>query len=156
MLVFCQDITGFWSGTLFNDDTQQSLPYEIYIAKDHGKLTGYSQTWVTLNDKRYYAIKKLSVRIAKDGKVVMQDASLVENNYPFPPNKNVIQLDVLDLLAHDNEPLLDGAFVTNSSRNYGSLSGRIHIKKVSSLIATSQLAQYLQKNNTETDVTALK
>ena len=53
MMVFCQDITGLWKGTMYNDSTKQSLPYEIFITKDNGKLTGYSHSWFLINEKKY-------------------------------------------------------------------------------------------------------
>ena len=149
---FCQDITGLWTGTLYNDATKQSMPYEVYITKTNGKYSGYSQTWFLIDEKKYYGIKKVSVRIAKDGKIVMQDATMMENNYPAKQNKNVIQLNVLDLVNKDNETILDGLFVTNRSRSYGDLTGHINLKKVSTLSGSS-LIQYLQKNSGESDIT---
>ncbi|MEO6254641.1 MAG: hypothetical protein ABIO79_15120, partial [Ferruginibacter sp.] len=68
IIAFCQDITGLWKGTIFNDSTKQTLPYEIVISKEKGKLTGYSHTSYVINDKKYYGIKKMNIRVAKDGK----------------------------------------------------------------------------------------
>ncbi len=154
-VAYCQDITGLWTGTLFNDATQQSLPYEVFITKTRGKYTGYSQTWFLIDEKKYYGIKKINVRIAKDGKIVMQDAAMIENNYPSTANKNVFQLNVLDLVANDNETTLDGLFVTNRSRAYSDLTGHINLKKVNPSNESS-LAQYLQKNGSENEITAAK
>ena len=155
VVVFCQDITGFWTGTLYNDFTQQSLPYEVFISKKNGKYTGFSQTWFLIDEKKYYGIKKINVRIAKDGKIVMQDALMIENNYPIGSNKNVVQLNVLDLVTHDNETTLDGLFVTNRSRSYSDLTGRINLKRVSASNESS-LAQYIRKGGSENEVTAVK
>ena len=155
VFVFCQDITGLWSGTMLNDSTQQSLPYEIFISKIKGKYTGFSQTCFMVDDKKYYGIKKINVRIAKDGKIVIQDAAAVENNSPVSADKNVIQLNVLDLVNQDNETILNGAFVTNRSRAYRELTGRISLKRVSSSTESS-LMKYLQKTNEENDITAVK
>ncbi|MEP7254544.1 MAG: hypothetical protein ABI666_02155 [Ferruginibacter sp.] len=155
VIVFCQDITGFWTGTLYNDATQQSLPYEVYISKTNGKYSGFSQTWFLINEKKYYGIKKINVRIAKDGKIVIQDASMVENNYPAEQNKNIIQLNVLDLVNNNNETVLDGLFVTNRTRSIGELTGHINLKRVSAS-NESGLMQYLQKNNSGAEITAAK
>ncbi|HEX2684565.1 MAG TPA: hypothetical protein VHL77_11560 [Ferruginibacter sp.] len=152
---FCQDITGLWKGTMFNDSTKQSLEYEIVISKEKGKLTGYSHTSYVINDKRFYGIKKLNIRIAKDGKIVMQDVKQVENNLPEAPNKNVIQLNVLDLANVGDNASLDGLFVTNRSKDYLSLSGKINMKRVNPL-TQSELVQYLRKNNSEEILTAVK
>ena len=155
MVAFCQDITGLWTGTLFNDSTQKSLPYEVFISKVKGKYIGYSQTWFMVNDIKYYGIKKINVRIAKDGKIVIQDAALMENNYPVHANKNVIQLDILNLQKNDNDITLDGPFVTNSTTTFSALTGRISIKRVASSNESS-LMRYLNKNSIDNDITALK
>ncbi|MBK7434956.1 MAG: hypothetical protein IPI66_14425 [Chitinophagaceae bacterium] len=154
--VICQDITGLWKGTLFNESNGQSSKYEIYIGKEKGKYIAYSQTWTQVADKQYYGIKKINVRIAKDGKVVMQDAKLVENNYPEPPQKNLFQLNVLDLVEQSGGSKLDGPFVTNSSKEYAALTGRINLTRVNSLISQSDLLQYIQKNNIDNGLTAAK
>lgn len=152
---FCQDITGLWKGTVFNDDTQQSYRYEILISKDNGKLSGFSHTWFQLDGKEYYGIKKINVRVAKDGKIVMQDATMVENNYPETAPKNVFQLNVLDLSNINDEVTLNGPFVTNRSKQYDALSGRVNVKKVS-LASQSYLLQYLHKNSIDNTLTVLK
>ena len=153
--VFCQDITGLWKGTMYNDSTKQALPYEIYITKDNGKLTGYTHSWFLINDKQYYGIKKVAIRVAKDGKVVIQDATLVDNNYPVAPDKNVSQLDVLDMATNGSETTLDGPFVTNRTRRYTELTGHINVKKVSPL-TESALLTYLQKSGVEGNLTVVK
>lgn len=156
IFAFCQDITGLWKGTIYNDSTKQTSEYEIVISKERGKYSAYSRTAYVINDKRYFGIKKINVRIAKDGKIVMQDAKLVEENYPGQPNKNVIQLNVLDLVNMGDEATLDGEFVTNRSKDFRALTGRISIKKVNPL-TQSDLVSYLQKNNNNgADFTAVK
>lgn len=155
LTVFCQDITGLWTGTIKNDSTQETLKYEIFISKNRNKFSGYSQTWFVVNNKTYYGIKKLNIRIAKDGKIVMQDGALLENNYPQSPAKNVIQLNVLNLLPTNNETILDGIFVTNSSKSFVGLTGQVRLKKSESY-RESSLLQYLNKSNGENYVSVLK
>jgi hypothetical protein len=155
IFALCQDITGLWKGTMYNDSTKQSLQYEIVISKEKGKFVGYSHTSYIINDKKYYGIKKLNIRIAKDGKIVMQDVKLVDNNLPELPSKNIIQLNVLDLANTGEDASLDGLFVTNRSKDYLALSGRINIKRVNPL-TQSELVQYLHKNNGEETLTAVK
>jgi hypothetical protein len=152
---FCQDIAGLWKGTMYNDSTKQFLPYEMVINKENGKYTGFSHSWFAVNGKQYYGIKKIKVRVAKDGKIVIQDAGLIENNYPVSPDKNVSQLNVLDLSNNGTETILDGPFVTNRTKNYNELTGRISIKKVNPL-TESALMEYLQKNGSGNGLTAVK
>lgn len=146
VFAFCQDITGLWKGSIFNDSTHQTLNYEIVISKKNGKYSGFSHTLFTVNDKQYYGIKKLNVRVAKDGKIIMQDASLVDDNYPEAAGKKIIQLNVLDLANSGNEESLNGLFVTNRTKEFHEHTGRINVKKVNPL-SHSYLMQYLQTKN---------
>lgn len=155
LFVLCQDITGLWKGTMINEISKQSLDYEIVISKDKGKITAYSHTWFVIDDKKYYGVKKLNVRIAKDGKIVLQDAKLLDNNYPIAPYKEVLQLNVLDLASHGSESTLNGLFVTNRTRHFKELTGTINIKKVSPF-SKSDLLSYLQQNSMEIDLTVSK
>jgi hypothetical protein len=152
---FSQDITGLWKGTMYNDSTKQSLPYEIVINNENGKYTGFSHSWFLIEGKQYYGIKKIKVRVAKDGKIIIQDAALINNNYPVSPDKNVSQLNVLNLSSIGIETILEGPFVTNRTKNYNELTGRINIKKVNSL-SESVLMEYLQKSGSDNGLTAVK
>ena len=155
MIALCQDISGLWKGTMYNDSTQKSLPYELVINKEKGKYTGYSHSWFLINGKEYYGIKKVNIRVAKDGKIVIQDAELIENNYPITPAKNVSQLNVLDLANSGADAVLDGPFVTNRTKEYVELTGRINVKKVSTL-SESVLMQFLQRTGIDKNFTAVK
>jgi hypothetical protein len=155
IFTFCQDITGLWKGTMFNDSTQKSSPYEMVISKENGKHTGYSHSWFIVDGKEYYGVKKIKVRVAKDGKIVIQDAELIENNYPGGPDKNVYQLNVLDLANSSNETTLQGPFVTNRTKFYTELTGSINVKRVSEL-SGSELMSFLQKNGMDKSFTAVK
>lgn len=151
---YSQDITGLWKGTLFNDSTKQSLPYEVFISKENGKLTGYSHICFVINDKSYFGVKKVKVRVAKDGKILIQDAALIEHNYPSV-DKNIFQINVLNFVMGDNETMLDGPFATNRTKNYGELTGHINLKKAT-VIAESSLMQYLQQNGIDNGIAAVK
>ena len=153
IFVFSQDLTGLWKGTMYNDSTKKTLPYELYVQKEKGKFTGYTYSWFSINGQDYYGVKKVRVSKAKDGKVVILDAELVENNYPVEPAKKVRQLNVLDLSNKDNENILDGLFVTNITKQFMEVTGHINIKRVSTFTESS-LMQYLQKKNEGSDVAA--
>lgn len=155
VFVFCQDITGLWKGTMFNDSTKQSIEYEIVISKEKGKYSAFSHTWFVFDDKKHYGIKKLKVRVAKDGKIILQDAALIEHDYPVQPPKNVMQLNVLNLVNSGAETMLSGLFVTNSSKDYKALTGNIHVKRVN-LLSQSYLMQYLNKNGADNNLTVAK
>lgn len=154
MMAFCQDITGLWKGTMYNDSTKQSLEYEVVISKENGKLTGYSHTSYVIDGAKYYGVKKLNIRIAKDGKIVMQDAKWLENNYTGEQQKNVIQLNILDFASSGEQSFLDGPFVTNRTKGHNTLTGRLSLKKEDPLTAQSELKKYLQEN--DNNLTAAK
>ena len=154
LFIFSQDITGLWTGTMLNDSTKQSLPYEVFIKKEKGKYTGYSQNCFLINGEKYYGIKKIKVNVARDGKIILLDAALIKDNYPFR-DKNIKQLNVLDLVGNDAETSLDGLFVTNLTRSYYEVTGKVNLKKVSTFTESS-LMQYLQKGGSDNDVTLVK
>lgn len=156
MMALCQDISGLWKGTMYNDSTKQSIDYEIVINKTKGKWAAISRTAYVQNDKSYYAVKKISVRVAHDGKIVLQDAKMIENNYEDQQNRNIIQLNVLDLASSGTESYMDGIFVTNRSKQYQAFSGRMSIKKANPLLAKSELMDYLRQNQPDDSMTAIK
>ncbi|RYF86928.1 MAG: hypothetical protein EOO03_11205, partial [Chitinophagaceae bacterium] len=128
-LVAAQDITGLWKGTLYNDTTQQYHKYEIGISKENGKYSGFSHTWFIINDQQYFGVKKVKVRIAGDGKILVEDDGLITNNYPIPPHKNVRQLNVLSLDAAAETMRLTGPFSTNRTKEYHPLTGYIDLQR---------------------------
>jgi len=143
LAALCQDITGLWTGTLYNDSTRQYHQYEIGITKENGKYTGFSHTWFMIDNKKYFGVKKLKVRIAADGKVIVEDGELMLNNYPVQPNKNVRQLNILDLQTSGSETALSGPFVTNRTKEFLPLTGQISLKKKSNF-SQSDLVPHLQ------------
>jgi len=138
----CQDISGLWKGSIHNDSTNKTLDYEVFIMKNNGKYSGVSHTWFQVGDKKYFGIKKVQVRKAKDGKIVIQDGDLIANDYPGDAPKKVRQLNVLDL----SDLALDGQFMTIPTREYSEVTGQVNLKKVSEL-SQSDLMDYLNKNN---------
>ncbi|MEI8060654.1 MAG: hypothetical protein WCG67_10890, partial [Ferruginibacter sp.] len=86
----------------------------------------------------------------KNGKIVMQDGELVTHNFPVAPDKNVEQLNVLDMFSFDNDIVMDGPFATQQTKKYSALTGRIHVKKV---LASNQSSLINYLNNYNNDVT---
>ncbi|MBC7936846.1 MAG: hypothetical protein H7Y86_15975 [Rhizobacter sp.] len=147
----CQDITGLWAGTLYNDSTRQYHQYEIGITRENGKYTGFSHTWFMIDNKKYFGVKKLKVRIAGDGKIIIEDGELMLNNYPVQPNKNVRQLNILDLQTNGDEIALNGPFVTNRTKEFLPLTGQISLKKKSNF-SQSDLVPHLQQISSGQDL----
>lgn len=155
LFILSQDITGLWKGNMYNDSTKTSLPYELLIKEEKGKLTGYTHTWFNIHGKEYYGIKTVKVSVAKDGKIIIKDVSLIENNYPVEPDKDVHQLNVLDLVNQNEEDMMDGLFVTNRTKEFRELTGHINVKKVNSFTESS-LIKYLQRKGDDKEAVAVR
>lgn len=123
-----QDMTGLWTGLMFNDTTELNYRYEIAISEKNGKLIGYSQTFFILDGIEYYGVKKLKITIDGD-KVVTQDLKLLDNNYPIKPPKGVYVINVLNFENKNDVLMLSGMFETNRTKHYAPATGYIHVEK---------------------------
>ena len=150
-----KDITGLWKGTLFNDTTQKYYQYEIGISKEKGKYSGFSHTWFLIGDTQYFGVKKVTVKIADDGKIIVEDNGLIANNYPIAPNKGVRQLNVLTLDASDSIMTLKGPFSTNRTKDYHSLTGSISLQRKNDFWQSS-LVPHLQELGRDEDLSFVK
>ncbi|MBK8609420.1 MAG: hypothetical protein IPL84_05615 [Chitinophagaceae bacterium] len=131
-----EDMTGLWTGLMYNDTTELNYRYEIAISKKKGKLIGYSHTYFILDDKEYYGVKKLKITI--DGnKVITQDLKLVDNNYPIRPPKGVYVINVLVFEKNGRDMILSGMFSTNRTREYAPATGYIHVERKSDFMNSS-------------------
>ena len=123
-----QDMTGLWTGLMYNDTTELNYRYEIAISEKNGKLIGYSQTFFILDGKEYYGVKKIRITI-EDDKVITQDLKLIDNNYPIKPPKGVYVLNVLNFQMTNDVMVLKGMFQTNRTKEYAPATGYIHVEK---------------------------
>ena len=122
------DMTGLWTGLMFNDTTELNYRYEIAISEKNGRLVGYSQTFFILDGTEYFGVKKLKITIDGD-KVITQDLKLLKNNYPIKPPKGVYVLNVLNFEKTNDVMVLKGMFSTNRTKEYAPATGYIHIEK---------------------------
>lgn len=123
-----KDITGLWKGTLYNDSTQKYYRYEIGISEEKGKLSGFSHTFFLDGDKEFYGVKKVKVK-KMDGKLIIEDAGLIANNYPVAPAKGVRQLNILTFETTDSMMVLSGPFTTNRTKTYSPLTGFVKLQR---------------------------
>ena len=123
------DLTGLWKGTLFNDTTGLYYSYEIGISLEKNKYTGFSHTYFIKDDKSYYGVKKLSIHIDEQKKLIVVDDGLIANNYPEAPAKGVKQTNVLSLTVQDSTMILEGPYSTNNTKNYHAITGRIRLER---------------------------
>lgn len=126
--LLAQDITGVWTGTLYNDTTKQYLKYELAISESNGKLSGYSHTIFIIDSVENIGVK--SIKIKKSGEdFLVEDDKLIYNNYTEPPAKRVKTYSDLQLSETDSLMILKGSWKTNTTRNYRSITGNIFLKK---------------------------
>ena len=154
LFMYAQDITGLWKGTMQNDSTGIVQEYEVYISKEKNRYSAYSHTWFEIDGQKYFGVKKLKVNIARDGKLVLLDDELKENNYPFK-DKHIRQLNVLDRVGAETDAALSGLFVTNCTKSYYELTGKVNLKRISTFTESS-LMRYLYKKEGAGDITAVK
>lgn len=137
------DMTGLWTGLMFNDTTEMNYRYEIAISEKKGKLIGYSQTFFILDGLEYYGVKKLKITIDGD-KVITQDLKLLENNYPIKPPKGVYVVNVLNFELKKDVMMLSGMFETNRTREYAPATGYVHVERKID-VKQSPLVKQLEK-----------
>ncbi len=126
--LFAQDITGVWTGTLYNDTTKQYIKYELAISEYNGKLSGYSHTIFVIDSVENIGLK--SVKVKPEGEdFIVTDEKLIYNNYPEPPAKGVKQFSRLFLSQKDSAMILSGSWETNRTREYSRLTGNIFLQK---------------------------
>ncbi|MBC7890175.1 MAG: hypothetical protein H7Z13_20050 [Ferruginibacter sp.] len=123
-----QDITGLWKGSLYNDTTKKILPYQIAISEEKGKLTGYSYTLFDIDGKQELGVKRIKIK-RKDDLVIIEDITLISNNYSAPAPRKVRQLSVVNLLMTDTAMLLTGNWSTNQTKEYSPLTGSLQLQR---------------------------
>lgn len=148
------DITGLWKGTMYNDTTQKYFRYEVGISKEKKGYSGFSHTWFVIGDTQYFGVKKVKIKIADDGKVLIEDNGLIAHNYPIPPNKGVRQLNVLSLTT-DSVLTLQGPFSTNRTKEYHPLTGKIFLQRKNDFWESS-LVPHLQELGRDEDLSFVK
>ena len=139
------DMTGLWTGLMFNDTTEMNYRYEIAISEKNGKLIGYSQTFFIIDGIEYYGVKKIKITINGD-KVITQDLKLIENNYPsnIKIPKGVYVINVLNFEQKNDVMMLNGMFETNRTRQYAPATGYIHVERKID-VKQSPLVKQLEK-----------
>ncbi len=154
LALFAQDITGLWKGTLYNDTTKKYYRYEIGISEEKGKLSGFSHTFFLDGDKEFYGVKKVKVK-KTEGKIIIEDAGLIANNYPVAPAKGVRQLNVLTLEIKDSIMVLTGPFTTNRTKEYSALTGTVSLQRKNDF-RQSALVPHLQELGMSDDLSFVK
>ena len=141
--LFCQDVTGVWTGTLFNDTLKAFIPYEIAVSESKGKLSGYSHTTFFIDGMPNIGVKALKITRSKD-KIILEDNGLLYNDYSVRPAKGIHQYSILTLSGHDSLMVLSGAWMTNKTKLYSSATGRVILQKRRNIEDTKIIPQLVK------------
>lgn len=124
-----EDITGMWYGQITIIDTQTvSLPYEIAVSEEKGKLIGYSRIVFRANGKDEAGLQNISIR-REGNKIIMGDEGFIQHNFSVNPTKRVKKTMIVVLTTTDSEMILEGSWSTNSTRTYKAYKGIVLLKR---------------------------
>ncbi len=123
-----QKISGFYTGTLYNDSTKMTQRYELAVNEYKGKITGYSYVTFIAKDTFYWGIRKVKATIVGDS-LVVEDDKIVANNFPEPPAKKVGRIITIPLNGQDSIISLNGTWKTNQTKIYYSVPGSIKLDR---------------------------
>jgi hypothetical protein len=125
---FSQDISGVWTGKLYNDTTKEYIPFELAINETNGKASGFSHTTFISENGKAVGVKEVKIKI-KDDEILVEDEKFVYNNFPEPPPKGVKMFATLHLTSGMTSDVLKGTWKTNATRQYRPLTGTISLEK---------------------------
>ena len=143
--LFCQDVTGLWTGSMYNDTTKGIIPYEIVISKSDGPLTGYSHTTFTIDGIQNIGVKTIRI-IQKNGKYFIEDVKLIFNNYSIPPAKGVHMFSLLEYHENDSMQELSGIWNTNRTKEYSHVTGSLVLHKQKKSTDSKLIKQLVKLN----------
>lgn len=125
----CQNATGLYLGTWFNDATKVRQNYEVALSEYRSKISGYSYSSFVLNDHFYYSIHRVKA-LKQNGKLIIEEGVMLANNFPQPPNKGVRRTSVIPLNnSEDSIVNLEGTWSTNRTKQFYSITGSLNLKK---------------------------
>ncbi len=126
--VFAQDISGVWTGHLYNDTTKQFIDYELAVSEYNGQLSGYSHTTFIIDSIKNIGVKSVKVK-KKSDRFLVEDDKLIYNNYPEPPAKGVKTYVTLSFSENDTAQMLTGIWHTNRTKIFTQLTGTVFLEK---------------------------
>ncbi|HXS54526.1 MAG TPA: hypothetical protein VN726_00300 [Hanamia sp.] len=126
--VFAQDISGVWTGHLYNDTTKQFIDYELAVSEYNGQLSGYSHTTFIIDSIKNIGVKSVKVK-KKSDRFLVEDDKLIYNNYPEPPAKGVKTYVTLSFSENDSAQMLTGIWHTNRTKIFTQLTGTVFLQK---------------------------
>ena len=125
---FSQDISGVWTGKLYNDTTKEYIPFELAINEVNGKANGFSHTTFISDSGKNVGVKAVKIKIKSD-EIFVEDEKFIYNNFPEPPPRGVKMFAELNFLVQNASDVLKGTWKTNATKQYKPLTGTILLEK---------------------------
>gem|GEM_PF-841855 len=123
------NLSGLWTGTLFNEVTKKTLHYEIVISGKNDNYSGYSYTTFQVDTFTIVGVKAIKV-IHKETKVFFDDEYWVLNKSKVEPPSGVRQVTSLRISMQDTMMFLNGNFFTTLTREHRKrVSGAVKLQK---------------------------
>lgn len=126
-----EDITGLWKGELVMTDTAGelvSLPYEIAVSEEKGKLIGFSRIVFRANGKEEAGIQDFTIK-RKGKEIVMEDEGFIQHQFSINPSRRVKKTMIVKLTVEEKEMILEGTWSTNRTRIYTPAKGSVILKR---------------------------
>jgi hypothetical protein len=147
--ICAQDITGLWSGYLYNDTTRKYLPYELTIIENKDKSNGYSHAIILIDSIENIALKTVQIK-KRNGKIMVEDEAFIYNNFIEPPPKGVIVFSNMVYSDEDSAEILKGEWNTNRTKEYNALTGSVRLQKQNDLTRSRLIARLQELNLSNT------
>jgi hypothetical protein len=123
-----QDISGVWTGYIYNDTTHQNIHYELAINEPDGKSGGYSHTTFVVDSIKNIGVKKVKIKMKND-EIYIVDDKFIYNNYSEPPRDVVKMYSDLIFSENDSADVLTGTWKTNATKIYNALTGTVFLER---------------------------
>ena len=126
-----QNVSGFYSGTLYNDTTKHTQQYELALSDYRGKVTGWAYATFIANDTFYYSIRRVKGS-KKGGHLIVEDAEMIANNFPKGPDKGVrriTQIPISQLTDGDTLSNFSATWRTTATKEFYSLPGTMAMER---------------------------
>lgn len=123
-----QDISGVWTGYIYNDTTHKNIHYELAINEPDGKSGGYSHTTFVVDSIKNIGVKTVKIKMKND-QIYIVDDKFIYNNYSEPPRDVVKMYSSLIFSENDSADVLTGTWRTNATKVYNALTGTVFLER---------------------------
>lgn len=124
---FSQDISGVWTGYIYNDTTHRNIHYELAVNEPDGK-SGFTHTTFIFDSVKNIGVKSVKIKM-KNEHIFVEDDQFIYNNYSIPPPKGVKMYSALVFSQNDSADVLTGMWRTNGTKIYSPVTGTVFLER---------------------------